>query len=486
MKNKVLIAILLCFSGFSFSQEFSSSQLYQFNRFAISPAYAGFNGNIEGFISYNQQMVGIAGAPVKQGIDFNGPFDEKMGLGISIAAEQTGNFRHFKIAPTYSYKLKLKRKRILSFGINALIYRNQLEITKVKSQGFDPLLQNTDALNTTLFDVGFGILYNYKNFSTGISIPGIIGKNGSYDGASTEYTRSRIYLFHVAYPFVYKDDFYIDPMFILETNENNIGESLCWKTSCLVRYKQKIWAGFSYRSGSIIGLITGIAVNDNIVLNYSYDFGSSEITGASAGSHEVSIGFLIKRSLRRVAPTIFPEQYHIRHTISNNKGVDKLKKEFIKFKKSNEKIINDHERRIKELEKKIKSLSKKKVVPKINNDKTVWESPFILKNIKFGRNSDKLFSSSFSELNKIVNVLIKNPKKKVRVYAYTHNEGSRSYNKYLTEQRAKSVSDYLFRRGINKNRIEHFGQGDKKPIFDNNTEEGREKNKRIEIQFTKK
>ena len=60
------------------------------------------------------------------------------------------------------------------------------------------------------------------------------------------------------------------------------------------------------------------------------------------------------------------------------------------------------------------------------------------------------------------------------------NSTEASSNKILSENRAKTVVDYLVDNGIQKNRLTFSGQGDSKPISDNSTEGGRKKNRRVE------
>ena len=64
---------------------------------------------------------------------------------------------------------------------------------------------------------------------------------------------------------------------------------------------------------------------------------------------------------------------------------------------------------------------------------------------------------------------------------HTDNIGSESYNKKLSVDRAASVYNYLIEKGIPKTRMKYRGFGPNVPVADNNTEEGRELNRRVEI-----
>ena len=65
---------------------------------------------------------------------------------------------------------------------------------------------------------------------------------------------------------------------------------------------------------------------------------------------------------------------------------------------------------------------------------------------------------------------------------HTDSVGSDAYNQKLSVQRAEAVKAYLVSKGIEKNRIYTEGKGEKQPIADNQTKEGRAKNRRVEIE----
>jgi len=107
--------------------------------------------------------------------------------------------------------------------------------------------------------------------------------------------------------------------------------------------------------------------------------------------------------------------------------------------------------------------------------------PLVLNNIVFEVNNSQLLSQSFVELNKLVAYLKRNPSYKINIVGYTDNIGSEEKNKSLSEARAKSVADYLVKCGIDKASINHQGLGSLKPIATNTTEEGRQRNRRVEF-----
>lgn len=104
-----------------------------------------------------------------------------------------------------------------------------------------------------------------------------------------------------------------------------------------------------------------------------------------------------------------------------------------------------------------------------------------LKNIFFTTNKSKLLSQSFLELDKLVQYLIESSNAVIKIIGHTDNTGNESQNKILSEERAKAVADYLTLKGIDQSRISHIGFGSSKPITTNETDVGRQQNRRVEF-----
>jgi outer membrane protein OmpA-like peptidoglycan-associated protein/tetratricopeptide (TPR) repeat protein len=105
----------------------------------------------------------------------------------------------------------------------------------------------------------------------------------------------------------------------------------------------------------------------------------------------------------------------------------------------------------------------------------------VLKNIFFDPNKYDLKPESGAELAEIVQLLKDNPTLKIQINGYTDNSGNPADNIKLSEDRAKSVTDYLIAKGIAPTRLSSKGWGDTLPIADNNTPEGRARNRRTEL-----
>lgn len=104
-----------------------------------------------------------------------------------------------------------------------------------------------------------------------------------------------------------------------------------------------------------------------------------------------------------------------------------------------------------------------------------------LPNIQFEFNSFTLENFYTKDLDLWAKFLLKNKNTKVEIGGHTDGVGSGEYNKVLAEKRVSSVKEYLISGGISPNRLTTVSYGKSKPIASNDTEEGRKKNRRVEI-----
>jgi len=105
----------------------------------------------------------------------------------------------------------------------------------------------------------------------------------------------------------------------------------------------------------------------------------------------------------------------------------------------------------------------------------------VLKNVFFDYAKATLRSTSFPELDRLVELLNEFSTMRVEISGHTDNKGSRTTNVRLSSARAKSVVDYLVKKGIAQNRLESKGYAFDQPIAPNDTEEGRQQNRRVEF-----
>lgn len=108
-----------------------------------------------------------------------------------------------------------------------------------------------------------------------------------------------------------------------------------------------------------------------------------------------------------------------------------------------------------------------------------------LNNIFFETAEATLLAESYEELDRLIKILKDNPKMEIEIQGHTDNEGSDDYNLNLSQERVNAVVTYLIENGIKESRLTGKGYGEGSPIADNDTEEGRELNRRVEFSIIK-
>ena len=101
--------------------------------------------------------------------------------------------------------------------------------------------------------------------------------------------------------------------------------------------------------------------------------------------------------------------------------------------------------------------------------------------ILFETNSSTLQSQAKTNISKLAVVLNKYPDTNILITGHTDFDGTEQYNLDLSERRAKSVSDYTMGQGVNSSRLSVIGLGELEPVATNETVEGKQLNRRVEI-----
>jgi outer membrane protein OmpA-like peptidoglycan-associated protein/Tol biopolymer transport system component len=110
-------------------------------------------------------------------------------------------------------------------------------------------------------------------------------------------------------------------------------------------------------------------------------------------------------------------------------------------------------------------------------------SKIVLRNIFFDTGKYSLRPESTNELERLIKLLNDVPTLKIEISGHTDNRGSTEMNQVLSQNRAKAVVEYLIANGINKDRLEFAGYGLTQPVATNDTDAGRQENRRTEFKI---
>ena len=106
--------------------------------------------------------------------------------------------------------------------------------------------------------------------------------------------------------------------------------------------------------------------------------------------------------------------------------------------------------------------------------------------IQFALAKSEILPVSFGILDELAKVIKENPHvQKVSIEGHASDEGDDKYNLVLSKARAEAVRQYLISKGVTAERLSSVGHGEAKPLVANDSEAGREKNRRVEFHITK-
>lgn len=106
-----------------------------------------------------------------------------------------------------------------------------------------------------------------------------------------------------------------------------------------------------------------------------------------------------------------------------------------------------------------------------------------LDNVLYSVGKAELKTESYATLNSLVALLTANPSVKIEISGHTDNTGEAAKNLQLSEDRAHAVYDYLVGHSIAAERLAYKGYGDTQPLVSNDTEEGKNQNRRTELKI---
>ncbi len=290
--QKYIVSFLLLFGLLEISaQQFQNSTQYLINPYALTPTLAGYTGYSEAFLNYRNDWTLINSSPrTFSASGFGNVYKQKMWLGGEIMTDKTDILSVFKLNISYTYKLQVENDQHVYFGIWTTYYQASVNTSNgVGIDPNDPVIQNKDKLNSSAFNAGFGINYNWRNLNLGISIPSLFGANDEYvTNSSFKYQVQRQFQFYLSNLFEFNNSWQLQAYGVVQKTTN---EPVSIEISAMGIYLGRIWSGLLYRNGGVLAINIGGHIYKGMVFNYSYEIGASGINKGSGGSHQITIGY---------------------------------------------------------------------------------------------------------------------------------------------------------------------------------------------------
>ncbi len=476
MKKSVLILIAIFISGLAVAQQTSISNFYNFNNYLLNAAEAGANNQLEGTASHRIQWQGLEGAPTTTFLGVHGALNEKMGLGGKIVVDQTDILKQFNAALSYSYRIMINEKAKLNFGVSAMMVQNSVGYgDAVIGDLADDVINGGDQSGMT-FDAEAGIMLQYGKGKVGIASSHLFESGVGYDlpdnGGTGTFERVRQFRAYGAYEFELNDQWELEPLVMIRNQ--GVG-SFQFEINAMTTWKETLYLGLGYRQeAGMIGRV-GFQITDQIMAAYAYEFSGSGVASYSNGSHEFMLGYKIGKAPKVEEPKkeLAPEPIA--------EKVEEIKEE---PKKVIEEIVEEVKEVVPEpVVEEIKETPPPPPAPPVVEEKAPEVKEMFREKIVFSFESKQIPESIKGELNKIAEVLVNNPKERVRVEGHTSTDGTDAQNTIVSERRAKLVKDYLMSKGVKESQIETKAMLSRELLVPDTTLENKKINRRAEIEL---
>ncbi|WP_276497277.1 type IX secretion system membrane protein PorP/SprF [Pontibacter litorisediminis] len=329
-----LALILLVVAGSAFAQQRPQYTQYTLNNYLANPAITGIEDYADLRLGTRHQWSGLEGAPQSYyatlHMPINKPGGSNYGGGRSMAKEssmkpsniyrrsrphhgfglmamstETGPLKRGSVSASYAYHQPLTRTLKVSAGVQPGIIQYSLDPARVKLANnslHDPAIYD-GRVNEVKFDLSMGLWLYSRNFYAGVAGAQLVPSKRQYladntpsdtDGALQQhYYVTGGYRLNVA-PYIS-----LIPSVMVKMAQPS---PLSVDATMKVLYGDRIWAGVTYRHEESVAAMAGVNINHLLDLAYSYDATTSPLGQASAGSHEVVLGFKLRNTRKVICP----------------------------------------------------------------------------------------------------------------------------------------------------------------------------------------
>lgn len=319
--KRILLIITGVISFVIYSTELSAQQLpiysqYNFNKFLVNPANAGYNGYTSINLVAREQWAGFEGAPRTHAITVDSrilpnSYIEKdvsvrkkkrmstrsgrVGWAAHVFNDHTGPLDRTGLEGTYSYHLSLADAQ-LSFGLSGMLYQFRLNREDVVLSGdsYDPLLNDFSG-KAYIPDASFGVFYTTPKFHGGVAAQHLLQSSVQIGDRIEDYRLYRNYNVTAGYVMYVGDRVSIEPSFLLRLPERSKPQM---DLNADISFNEKFWAGLSYRTGNAMIIFLGARI-DRYFIGYSFDYNFNELISHTYGSHEFMAAVRFGTNARR-------------------------------------------------------------------------------------------------------------------------------------------------------------------------------------------
>jgi len=300
------------------AQQLAQYSLVAENKYAINSAVAGVSNNLDAFLTYRSQWVGLAGNPTTQQVNFSFPIGIiKSGVGFLFENENIGASTGLRAQLGFN-KIFTFGENIFSLGVNGGFIQGALDGAQLRTPDGDykgNVIDHKDnilnAASSQGSTVSVGVSAYFKNsaFEGGISASNINEPSVTLSGQNaSKLSLKRHYNAFLGYEGFHFSDIILQPFISLRTDATETQADLY----IMAQYLENIYLGVGFRGyntnskDALIGIV-GFKLNKQLNLFYGYDLTLSPLNASSRGSHEIGLKYKLSKSFGKgkLPPIIF-------------------------------------------------------------------------------------------------------------------------------------------------------------------------------------
>jgi type IX secretion system PorP/SprF family membrane protein len=295
MKRFYAFGFVVCMVAISFAAKAQHSIVYSqylFNGLLINPAYAGSHVQLSASLTYRNQWVNFAGAPVTGTLGAHTSLLKgKIGVGMLATVDKIGSYTNTGLFGSYAYMIRDPvRKGVFSMGVSAGFNNYNADFSKLN-------LRNGQDITFAGFmselkpNFGGGLFYYNPKLFAGISVPTILTHSELFNGPLEQLQIPRFYYLYggVKIPLDPRTKkIILTPSLLFRVQD---GTPLSTDFNLSVAFEELISLGTSYRSGDGAISYINFKLSEKFYVGYSYDWTVSDIRMYSQGTHEIMINY---------------------------------------------------------------------------------------------------------------------------------------------------------------------------------------------------
>jgi type IX secretion system PorP/SprF family membrane protein len=310
MKNRkiilVLLGLLLWITDFYAQQDAQYTQ-YMYNMNVINPAYAGSRGTLSLGLLARSQWTNVNGGPKTMTFDAHAPVGKKVGMGLSVIADEIGPAKEQNIYADFSYTLTTSQEGRLAFGLKAgvtLLNVNLLDVVLPQTAtGDDPLFDEN--INDAFPNIGAGVYYYNDKWYAGFSVPNLLkSEHLDKENINTKASEEIHYFLTTGYVFDLSSTLKFKPSILVKGVS---GAPLSFDVNANFLMYDRFEVGASYRWQDAVSMLFNFGVTRSFRVGYAYDYTISEFSNSNTGgSHELILLYDISFSKKNLkSPRFF-------------------------------------------------------------------------------------------------------------------------------------------------------------------------------------